>query len=170
MPELELRPAKPAQFDAIAGLLSAAGLPVEDLNVTMLDAFVVATEGEVCVGVVGLEIHESNALLRSLAVEPQHRSRGLGARLVGAIETEAQARGVTALYLLTTTATTFFERAGERPGIGDGSREAQGPGDRNGRTRRRATDQRRTPDRRGDQCAGFRDGRDRHGSLPSPTR
>ena len=112
MPELELRSAKPAQFDAIAGLLSAAGLPVEDLDVTMFDAFVVATEGEVCVGVVGLEIHESNALLRSLAVEPQHRSRGLGARLVGAIETEARARGVTALYLLTTTATTFFERAG----------------------------------------------------------
>ena len=112
MPELELRPAKPAQFDAIAGLLSAAGLPVEDLNVAMFDAFVVATEGEVCVGVVGLEICESNALLRSLAVEPQHRSRGLGARLVDAIETEAQARGVTALYLLTTTAATFFQRVG----------------------------------------------------------
>ena len=38
MPELELRPARPEEFDAIAGLLSVAGLPVEDLNVTMLDA------------------------------------------------------------------------------------------------------------------------------------
>ena len=112
MPEHELRPAKPAQFDAIAGLLSAAELPVEDLNVTMLDAFIVATEGDVCVGVVGLEIYESNALLRSLAVEQQNRSRGLGARLVDAIETEVQTRGVTALYLLTTTAITFFERVG----------------------------------------------------------
>ena len=112
MPEHELRPAKPAQFDAIAGLLSAAELPVEDLNVTMLDAFIVATEGDVCVGVVGLEIYESNALLRSLVVEQQHRSRGLGARLVDAIETEVQTRRVTALYLLTTTAITFFERVG----------------------------------------------------------
>ena len=112
MPKIELRPARPADFDAIARLLSAAGLPVEDLGVTMLDAFVVATDGEVRVGVVGIEIHESNALLRSLAVEPQHRSRGLGARLVDAIETEARVRGVTALYLLTTTATTFFERLG----------------------------------------------------------
>ena len=112
MSELELRPARPEEFDAIAGLLSACELPVEDLNVAMLDAFVVATEGEVRVGVVGLEIRESNALLRSLAVEQRHRSRGLGARLVDAIETEAQVRGVTALYLLTTTATTFFERAG----------------------------------------------------------
>ena len=112
MPEIELKPAQPAQFDAIARLLRAAGLPVEDLDVAVLDAFVVATEGEVCVGVAGLEIYESYALLRSLAVEPRHRSRGLGAQLVDTVETEAQARGVTALYLLTTTAATFFERVG----------------------------------------------------------
>ena len=110
--ETELRPAWPAEFDSIAGLLRAADLPVEDLNAAMLDAFVVATEGGNCIGVVGLEVHESNALLRSLAVEPRHRSRGLGARLVAAVETEARARGVAALYLLTTTATTFFERVG----------------------------------------------------------
>ena len=109
---VELRPARPAEFDAIAGLLRAADLPVEDLDAVMLDAFVVATEGGACVGVVGLEIHGPNALLRSLAVEPRHRSRGLGAGLVDAIETEARARGVTALYLLTTTATAFFERVG----------------------------------------------------------
>ena len=112
MPEVELRSARAADFDAIVALLGAAELPVEDLEAARLDAFVVATEGEVCVGVVGLEIHESDALLRSLAVERRHRSRGLGARLVHAIETEARARGVTALYLLTTTATTFFERMG----------------------------------------------------------
>ena len=39
MPEPELRPARPTEFDAIAGLLIAAELPVEDLNVTMLDGF-----------------------------------------------------------------------------------------------------------------------------------
>ena len=112
MPELKLRPARPAELAAISGLLSAAELPSEDLDVAMLDAFLVATEGESCVGVVGLEIHESNAPLRSLAVEPRHRARGLGSRLVDAIETEARARGVTALYLLTTTATAFFEPLG----------------------------------------------------------
>ena len=110
--EFELRPARPAELDAIAGLLRGADLPVEDLNAPMLDAFVVATEGGACVGVVGLEVHESNALLRSLAVESRYRSRGLGARLVDAIEAEARARGVAALYLLTTTAAAFFERAG----------------------------------------------------------
>ena len=111
----ELRPARPADWDAVTGLLSAADLPVEDLTAAMLDTFVVATGREDCavvVGVAGLEIHDSNALLRSLAVAPGHRSRGLGARLVEAVENEARSRGVTALYLLTTTATKFFERTG----------------------------------------------------------
>ena len=112
MPELDLRPARAADFDAIVALLGATGLPVEDLDAAMLDAFVVATEREVCVGVVGLEIHGSDALLRSLAVERRHRPRGLGARLVHAVETEARARGAAALYLLTTSATAFFERTG----------------------------------------------------------
>jgi len=112
MPGLELRPARRSELDAIVGLLRATELPVEDLNVSMLDAFVVATDGADCVGVAGLEICESTALLRSLAVEPRHRRRGLGARLIDAVEAEARARGVTALYLLTTTATMFFERMG----------------------------------------------------------
>ncbi|MCY4495702.1 MAG: arsenic resistance N-acetyltransferase ArsN2 [Rhodospirillaceae bacterium] len=112
MPPLDLSPARREEFDAIAELLNAAGLPVEDLNVAMLDDFVVATEDGVCVGVVGLEIFGSHALLRSLAVGTEHRSRGLGAMLVDAIETAARARGVAALYLLTTTAAEFFERLG----------------------------------------------------------
>ena len=112
MSALELRPARREEFAAIAGLLSAAGLPVEDLDAAMLDAFVVATDGRGLVGVAGLEVYGSNALVRSLAVDAERRSRGLGASLVDAIETEARSRGVTALYLLTTTAAEFFGRLG----------------------------------------------------------
>ena len=114
MADFELRPARFAELDAIAALLRSAGLPTEDLDATMLDSFVVVTNSEACVGVVGIEVYGSDALVRSLAIERRHRSLGLGARLVSAIETEAQVRGVTALYLLTTTATTFFERMGYR--------------------------------------------------------
>ena len=91
MPALELRPARREELVAIAGLLTATGLPVEDLDAAMLDAFVVATKGRDLVGVAGLEVYGSNALLRSLAVAAQHRSWGLGARLVDAIEAEARA-------------------------------------------------------------------------------
>ena len=45
MPELELRSAWPEESDATVRLLSAAGLPVEDLEAAMLDAFVVAGPG-----------------------------------------------------------------------------------------------------------------------------
>lgn len=110
----KLRPARVSDRGAITALLRAADLPADDLDVAMLDAFVVAIQGEACVGVVGLEVYGSDALLRSLAVDRRHRRRGLGARLVTAMETEARARGVTALYLLTTTATTFFGRRGYR--------------------------------------------------------
>lgn len=115
MTDFELRPARFADYDAIAALLCSADLPVGDLDVTMLDAFVVVTSGEACVGVVGLAIYGSDALVRSLVIERRHRSLGLGTRLVSAIEIEARVRGVTTLYLLTTTATTFFERMGYRP-------------------------------------------------------
>ena len=59
----------------------------------MLDAFVVATKGRDLDGVAGLEVYGSNALLRSLAVAAQHRSWGLGARLVDAIEADARVTG-----------------------------------------------------------------------------
>ena len=112
MPTHELRPAQREEFDAIVRLLTAGELPVEDLDVAMLDAFVVAIEGGRLVGVAGLEVYGSNSLLRSLAVNAGHRSRGLGASLVDAIETEARAQGISALYLLTTTAAGLFERRG----------------------------------------------------------
>ena len=51
MPETEVRPTRREELNAISGLLSAAGLPVEDLDAPMLDAFVAATDGGDLVGV-----------------------------------------------------------------------------------------------------------------------
>ena len=78
MAEVELRPARPEEFDAVVRLVSTAGLPVQDLEVVMLDAFVVATDGEVCVGVVGLEIYESNALSSATSASPSARAWNAG--------------------------------------------------------------------------------------------
>jgi len=63
-------------------------------------------------GVVGLEIYGHVALLRSLAVSLRRRQSGLGSRLVAHAERYAQDRGVQFLYLLTTTAESFFQRKG----------------------------------------------------------
>ncbi|MBU0462906.1 MAG: GNAT family N-acetyltransferase [Proteobacteria bacterium] len=51
-------------------------------------------------------------LLRSLAVHPNHRKNGLGKRLLNDLESFAQANGIKAIYLLTTTAADFFLKSG----------------------------------------------------------
>ena len=79
-----------------------------------LTDFVVAQAGEDVVGVAGLEVCCDNALLRSVAVLPEWRSHGLGRALVTRIITDADARGIRALYLLTTTAERYFPSFGFR--------------------------------------------------------
>ncbi len=57
---------------------------------------------------VGLEIYGRDALLRSLVVSANARTQGLGSALVLHAEQYAAAHEVRALYLLTTTAESFF--------------------------------------------------------------
>jgi N-acetylglutamate synthase-like GNAT family acetyltransferase len=52
------------------------------------------------------------ALLRSLAVAPGYRRRGMARQLVARLESEAQAHGVEKLVLLTETAESFFRAIG----------------------------------------------------------
>jgi len=64
------------------------------------------------VGVGGLERDGSNALLRSVAVEPSVRGRGFGTALCDRLERKARSGDVETVYLLTTTATDFFASRG----------------------------------------------------------
>jgi amino-acid N-acetyltransferase len=61
---------------------------------------------------VGLEIYATDALLRSLVVAPDVRTKGVGSAILRHAEDYAAARHVDAIYLLTTTAESFFERLG----------------------------------------------------------
>jgi len=67
---------------------------------------------ESLIGVVGMERFGARALLRSLAVAPSYRQRGMGHQLVARLEREAQADGVEQLVLLTETAEKFFSASG----------------------------------------------------------
>lgn len=97
---------------AVRALLAAAGLPVADLSAAHLDDFWGCDAGEDLIGVVGLEWYGTVALLRSLAVAPDWQGRGLGVALLAHAERATRQRGITALYLLTTTAEAFFARRG----------------------------------------------------------
>ena len=109
--DASLRPATPDDLRDVERLLVASSLPTAGVA-DALPAFTVAVSGDEIVGVAGLEVCCDNALLRSVAVAESWRSRGLGRALVSRVIADAEARGLNALYLLTTTAEHYFPTFG----------------------------------------------------------
>ena len=98
--------------DAAVALLESARLPVADLTEAHMQDFFYCGPASAPTGVVGIEFHSEDALLRSLVVLPERRSSGLGAVLVDRAEAHARARGARSIFLLTTTAEEYFRRRG----------------------------------------------------------
>lgn len=98
--------------DAVVSLLEANGLPAADLTAAHMRHFFYAGAADKPQGLVGIEVHDADALLRSLVVASGLRSTGLGSALVLRAEAHAREQGVRAIYLLTTTAEPFFARRG----------------------------------------------------------
>lgn len=109
---MQFRSATPEDLDAIQDLLSSLDLPYHDLSSAHLEHFLVCRDQNDLFGVVGLELYDTAALLRSLAVRPTYRDRGVGTRLTEKIEQYGRRNGVEDVYLLTTTAPDYFERRG----------------------------------------------------------
>ncbi|HEX6536458.1 MAG TPA: arsenic resistance N-acetyltransferase ArsN2 [Gemmatimonadaceae bacterium] len=112
-PVAQVRPAIAADLPAVERLLVASSLPLDGVR-EALPTFVVAEAGDEVVGVAGLEVCCDNALLRSVAVADAWRSHGIGRALVTRVISDAEARGIHALYLLTTTAERYFPSFGFR--------------------------------------------------------
>lgn len=99
----------------IEALLRAGDLPVGDLDANeQVHLFASRHDDGALAGVIGVEIHGRSGLLRSLAVASTSRRAGVGRALVDHAEGWASRSGLTALYLLTTTADGFFRRLGYR--------------------------------------------------------
>jgi amino-acid N-acetyltransferase len=103
--------ASKADSPSILQLLRDAGLPIDGV-VEHLTTALVARDGAAIVGCAAIEVYADGALLRSVAVAPAARGQGLGQRLTEAAITVAQSLGTPAIYLLTTTAESFFPRFG----------------------------------------------------------
>lgn len=112
----DLRPAVAADLETVAALVESCALPRADLERDFPTGFVVAvTVAEAFgrpVGVAGVETHGAVGLLRSVAVAPSHRGRGLACALTRERIAWARTRELTALWLLTTTAAPLFARLG----------------------------------------------------------
>lgn len=108
---VQYRFASTADLAIINRWLAEAHLPHDDLN-SHLRHFIVASEGETIVGVIGLEVYDHIGLLRSLVVAPDVRKQGIGRNLVEELCKHAMAQGVCDLYLLTMDAQDYFSRLG----------------------------------------------------------
>lgn len=119
-PAAALRAATAADLPGIEKLLTASDLPVvgvADIIASRPADFIVAEAVDdaghsALVGVAGLEVCCETALLRSVAVLPEWRARGVGRELVRSLISIAEQRGLQALYLLTQTADHYFPRFG----------------------------------------------------------
>lgn len=96
---------------AVEALLRSAGLPLDGVAEAFANG-VVARDGGRVVGCAAVELHGRAALVRSVAVDPGARGRGLGATLVAAAEGIARTAGAREAYLLTATAEGWFARLG----------------------------------------------------------
>jgi amino-acid N-acetyltransferase len=113
MPSLDFIFQEATEQDRIAlvQLLSSLQLPTEDLPASLASFLVVRGEGGL-VASGGLEYHSPFALLRSLAVIPSLQGKGIGQALALRLLGNAWQQGISSVYLLTTTASCFFEKLG----------------------------------------------------------
>lgn len=106
-----IRRARPEDLPALEGLVSLCRLPSDGVA-DQLGAFLLAWDGQRLAGSVGVERYGADGLLRSLAVHPNCRGRGLGATLTRRALSEARRRRLQRLFLLTETAPEYFARFG----------------------------------------------------------
>ena len=95
----------------IFALLEECSLPKENLATHLSTAIVALNRLEIA-GCSALELYQESALLRSVAVKPSYRNRGLGRQLTEAALNLAIQHNVSDVYLLTETASMFFSRFG----------------------------------------------------------
>jgi amino-acid N-acetyltransferase len=95
-------------------LLDRLHLPLAGVD-DHLDTMLVARDGSHIVGTAGLELYADGALLRSVGVDPAQQGRRLGHQLTEAALQLAQRHGVEEVFLLTTTAESFFPKFGFQP-------------------------------------------------------
>ena len=95
----------------IRSLLECVSLPTESVG-KGTTTFYVGEEGGAVNAVAGFEFYGSDALLRSVAIEPGLQKKGIGSQVVDSMLGVARQRRVRRIVLLTETASKFFERKG----------------------------------------------------------
>lgn len=109
---ISFRPARAGEMPPIRALLRLYPEQLAQENLPRLSSFLVAAAGSRIVGCCALQVYSKRlAEVRSLAVHPEFRKRGIASQLVELCKRRARERGVKELFAVTSQA-GFFERAG----------------------------------------------------------
>ncbi len=92
-------------------LLRQNDLPVSDMDENKL-LFALVDQQQQLAGTGGLEFFDASALLRSVSVKKELQGKGLGKYINRELEKIVAAKGISSIFLLTTTAKFFFEKEG----------------------------------------------------------
>lgn len=111
---LAVREAARDDREGIALLLRRSGLSAQGVLLPGTRYWVVETPEDGVIGVAGLEMGEDAALLRSVAVHPAHRGRGIGTLLVRRALIGLLAWRCAHVYLFGGGADGYWERHGFR--------------------------------------------------------
>ncbi len=103
-----IRPAKRTEMSEIQSLLQRTNLTGEDASEDSFSSFFTLRNEKGLGGCVALEVLGDDAILRALAVDPDHRGVGYGWMLADMAVSHARYRGVRRIYLLTAMASDFF--------------------------------------------------------------
>jgi amino-acid N-acetyltransferase len=106
------RSASAGDLAAVRSLLTSAELPTGGLEAQFPDGYNVIEVDGVVRAAAGIEAYAGVGLLRSVVVDPKLRTRGVGRSLVAERLEWAKQKGMSEVYLLTTTAPDFFARLG----------------------------------------------------------
>ncbi|HEY0140860.1 MAG TPA: arsenic resistance N-acetyltransferase ArsN2 [Thermoanaerobaculia bacterium] len=112
MSDISILPATAADLEAIKALLLASDLPTAGVEDHWKTFIVARDEHGQLVGCGGAEAYQFAALIRSIAVTPEYRGKGLGRRIVRQLLDRLASRGLREFYLLTTTAEAYFKKRG----------------------------------------------------------
>jgi amino-acid N-acetyltransferase len=107
---IQFRLIKPSELAAAKALLEKASLVVSDIS-EKVKLFGLFSDNNL-LALAGLEVFGNEALLRSVCVSAQEKGKGYGQQIIKNLENDAARNKITDLYLLTTTASKFFERIG----------------------------------------------------------
>lgn len=106
-----VRTAGQVDLPSSRSLLTSVDLTVAGVG-EHVDHFLVVEDAGKIVACAGLETYGFHALLRSVAVHPHYRNRGLATLLVTRLVDQTRQDRLHAVYLLTTSAEAYFRRLG----------------------------------------------------------